>query len=315
VQTRSIGPLEVSLVGLGCNNFGRRIDADATRAVVDTALGAGITLFDTADVYGGDGRSEELLGAALRGRRDEAVIATKFGMRLDDERQGAHPAYVRQACEDSLRRLDVDHLDLYQLHRPDPDVPIEETLGALGELVQAGKVRVVGHSNLSAREMDEAEGAAATCAVPRFECAQDRWNLLERDLEEETLPAIERNGLALLPYFPLASGLLTGKYRAGEEPDPGWRLATLPAERREAQLAADRLETVERLRSFAEARGHTLLELAFSWLVAHPVVASVIAGATRPEQVEANATAVGWELSDDELAELDQLTVAQRQAS
>jgi aryl-alcohol dehydrogenase-like predicted oxidoreductase len=315
VQTRSIGPLEVSLVGLGCNNFGRRIDADATRAVVDTALGAGITLFDTADVYGGDGRSEELLGAALRGRRDEAVIATKFGMRLDDERQGAHPAYVRQACEDSLRRLDVDHLDLYQLHRPDPDVPIEETLGALGELVQAGKVRVVGHSNLSAREMDEAEGAAATCAVPRFECAQDRWNLLERDLEEETLPAIERNGLALLPYFPLASGLLTGKYRAGEEPDPGWRLATLPAERREAQLAADRLETVERLRSFAEARGHTLLELAFSWLVAHPVVASVIAGATRPEQVEANATAVGWDLSDDELAELDQLTVAQRQAS
>jgi aryl-alcohol dehydrogenase-like predicted oxidoreductase len=315
VQTRNIGPLEVSLVGLGCNNFGRRIDADATRQVVDTALDAGITLFDTADVYGGDGRSEELLGTALQGRRDEAVIATKFGMRLDDGRQGAHPAYVRRACEDSLRRLGVDHVDLYQLHRPDPDVPIEETLGALGELVEAGKVRVVGHSNLSAREMDEAEGAAATCAVPRFECAQDRWNLLERDLEEETLPAIERNGLALLPYFPLASGLLTGKYRAGEDPDPGWRLATLPAERREAQLAADRLEAVERLRAFAEARDRTLLELAFSWLAAHPVVASVIAGATRPEQVEANVAAVGWELTEDDLAEVDQLTGAARQPS
>jgi aryl-alcohol dehydrogenase-like predicted oxidoreductase len=308
VQTRSIGPLEVSLVGLGCNNFGRRLDARATRRVVDAALDAGITFFDTADVYGGDGRSEELLGAALQGRRDRAVIATKFGMALDDERQGAHPAYVRKACEDSLRRLGVEHLDLYQLHRPDPEVPIEETLGALGELVEAGKIRAVGHSNLSAEEMDDAEAAAATCAVPRFECAQERWNLLERDLEDDVLPAIERNGLALLPYFPLASGLLTGKYRAGEDPDPAWRLASLPAERRQAQLAADRLETVEDLRAFAEARGHTLLELAFSWLAAQPVVASVIAGATRPEQVEANVDAVEWTLTQDDLAEVDRST-------
>jgi aryl-alcohol dehydrogenase-like predicted oxidoreductase len=307
VQTRSIGPLEVSLVGLGCNNFGRRIDADATEQVVHAALDAGITLFDTADVYG-DGRSEELLGAALGRRRDEVVIATKFGMPLEDGRQGAQPAYVRQACEASLRRLGADHLDLYQLHRPDPEVPIAETLGALGELVEAGKVRTIGPSNLSPDEMDEAEDTAASCAVPRFECAQDRWNLLERDLERETLPAIERNGLALLPYFPLASGLLTGKYRAGEEPEPTWRLATLPDERREAQLAADRLATVERLRTFAEGHGHTLLELAFSWLAAHPVVASVIAGATRPDQIAANVSAADWALDGEDLAEIDRLT-------
>jgi aryl-alcohol dehydrogenase-like predicted oxidoreductase len=307
VQTRSLGPLDVSLVGLGCNNFGRRIDAEATERVVRTALDAGITLFDTADVYG-DGRSEELLGGALAGRRDEAVIATKFGMPLDEDRRGAHPDYVRAACDDSLRRLGVDHIDLYQLHRPDPEVPIEETLGALGELIQAGKVRTIGHSNLDPSEVDEAEAAAGTTAVPRFECAQDRWNLLERELEDGKLPAIERNGLALLPYFPLASGLLTGKYRAGQEPDPTWRLSNLPAERREAQLAEDRLATVERLRDFAAARERTLLELAFSWLASAPVVASVIAGATRPEQVTANVAATEWKLTPEELAEIDRLT-------
>jgi aryl-alcohol dehydrogenase-like predicted oxidoreductase len=307
VQTRSIGPLEVSLVGLGCNNFGRRIVGAATEQVVHAALDAGITLFDTADVYG-DGRSEELLGAALGGRRDEVVIATKFGMPMDDGSQGAHPAYVRRACDASLRRLRTDRIDLYQLHRPDPEVPIAETLGALGELVQAGKVRAIGHSNLSPQEMDEAEATAATCAVPRFECAQDRWNLLERGLERDVLPAIERNGLALLPYFPLASGLLTGKYRAGEDPEPTWRLATLPDDRREAQLAEDRLATVERLRTFAEDRGHTLLELAISWLASQPVVSSVIAGATRPAQVAANVESAGWTLEDEDLAEIDQLT-------
>jgi aryl-alcohol dehydrogenase-like predicted oxidoreductase len=307
VQTRSLGPLDVSLVGLGCNNFGRRIDAEATERVVRTALDAGITLFDTADVYG-DGRSEELLGGALAGRRDEAVIATKFGMPLDEDRRGAHPDYVRAACDDSLRRLGVDHIDLYQLHRPDPEVPIEETLGALGELIQAGKVRTIGHSNLDPSEVDEAEAAAGTTAVPRFECAQDRWNLLERELEDGKLPAIERNGLALLPYFPLASGLLTGKYRAGQEPDPTWRLSNLPAERREAQLAEDRLATVERLRTFAASRGRSLLELAISWLAVQPVVASVIAGATRPEQVTANVDAAEWKLTAEELAEVDRLT-------
>jgi aryl-alcohol dehydrogenase-like predicted oxidoreductase len=309
VETRRIGPLEVSLVGLGCNNFGRRIDAEDTRRVVHAALEAGITLFDTADAYG-DGQSEELLGAALTGRRDEAVIATKFGMQLDEHRRGAHPDYVRSACDDSLRRLGTDHIDLYQLHRPDPEVPIEETLGALDELVVAGKVRTLGHSNLDARQMDEAEAAAGAMDAARFECAQDRWNLLERDLEDDRLPAIERHGLAVLPYFPLASGLLTGKYRAGEDPDPSWRIATLPAERREAQLAADRLAMVDRLRGFAEAQGHSLLELAFCWLAAKPVVASVIAGATRPEQVTANVDALGWKLTEGELAEIDRLSAA-----
>jgi aryl-alcohol dehydrogenase-like predicted oxidoreductase len=308
VETRSIGSLEVSLVGLGCNNLGRRIDADATQAVVDTAIDAGITLFDTADVYGDDGASERLLGQALGSRREQVVVATKFGMRLDDERRGAHPDYVRSACEASLRRLGTDHLDLYQLHEPDPDVPIEETLGALDELVRAGKVRELGHSNLSGAQMDAAEEAASAAGTARFVCAQDHWSLLERALEDDGLPAIERHGLALLPYFPLASGLLTGKYRPGEEPDPGWRLATLPAERRERHLAAERLATVARLEAFAVERGHTLLELAFSWLATHRPVASVIAGATRPEQVQANAAAAGWQLSDDELGEVDRLT-------
>ncbi len=303
---RRIGPLEVSLVGLGCNNFGRRIDAAATEQVVRASLDAGITLFDTADVYG-NGRSEELLGAALAGRRDEAVVATKFGAKLDEQHRGAHPDDVGAACDDSLRRLAIDHIDLYQLHRPDPNVPIEETLGALDELIEAGKVRAIGHSNLSAQQMDEAETAAATTSA-RFVCAQDRWNLLERELEDGTLAAIERNQLTVLPYFPLASGLLTGKYRAGEDPDPSWRIATLPDDRRQTQLADDRLATVERLRGFAEARGRSLLELAFSWLAAQPVVASVIAGATRPEQVRSNVDAVGWALTDDELEEIDRQT-------
>ena len=307
METRRIGPLDVSLVGLGCNNFGRRIDADATREVVHTALDAGVTLFDTADVYG-HGQSEEMLGAALAGRRDEAVIATKFGMALDDHRRGAHPDYVRSACEDSLRRLGTDRIDLYQLHQPDPDVPIEETLGALDELVTEGKVRVIGHSNFSPEQMDVAEATARSTGHARFVCAQEEWSLLARELEEAKLSAIERNDLALLPFFPLASGLLTGKYRADTEPDPSWRLARLPEERREAQLAADRLATVERLRGVAEAHGRSLLELAFSWLAAHPRVASVIAGATRPEQVTANVTAVGWKLDEDVLAEVDEAT-------
>lgn len=308
METRSIGSLEVSLVGLGCNNFGRRIDADATPGVVDAAIDAGITLFDTADIYGVDGASERLLGQALGSRRDQVVVATKFGMELDDERRGAHPDHVGSACEASLRRLGTDRIDLYQLHQPDPDVPIAETLGALDELVRAGKVRELGHSNLSAEQMDDAEVAARSAGTPRFVCAQDHWSLLERGLEDGALPAIERHGLALLPYFPLASGLLTGKYRPDTEPDPTWRLATLPAEGRERHLAQERLETVARLEAFATQHGHTLLELAFSWLAAHAPVASVIAGATRPEQVRANAAAVAWELSADDLAEVDRLT-------
>jgi aryl-alcohol dehydrogenase-like predicted oxidoreductase len=308
VESRTIGSLPVSVVGLGCNNLGGRIDAAATQQVVDAAIDAGITLFDTADIYGGNGASERLLGRALGSRRDQVVVATKFGMELDEDRRGAHPDYVRAACEASLRRLGADHIDLYQLHQPDPDVPIEETLGALDELVRAGKVRELGHSNLSAEQMDAAEAAARSTGTARFVCAQDHWSLLERDLEDGALPAIERHGLALLPYFPLASGLLTGKYRPDADPDPTWRLATLPAERRERHLGQERLATVARLEAFAVDQGHTLLELAFSWLAAHAPVASVIAGATRPEQVRANAAAVAWELSADDLAEVDRLT-------
>jgi aryl-alcohol dehydrogenase-like predicted oxidoreductase len=308
VQTRKLGALEVSVVGLGCNNFGRRIDADATQAVVDAALDAGVTFFDTADVYNGDlGWSEELLARALGPRRDQVVIATKFGAPLDDDRRGAHPDYVRSACDDSLRRLGSDHIDLYQLHVPDPQVPIVETLGALGELVEAGKVREIGHSNFSGAQIDEAE-AAATAGTPRFVSAQNQWSLLDRDVEADVLPAARRHGLAVLPYFPLSSGLLTGKYRQGQDPDPSWRLARIPAERRDRFLNDARLATVEQLRLFAEERGRTLLELAMSWLAGQDIVASVIAGATTPAQVRANAAAASWQLGPEELAELDRIT-------
>jgi aryl-alcohol dehydrogenase-like predicted oxidoreductase len=309
VQTRSIGSVDVSVVGLGCNNFGGRIDAEATDGVVGAALEVGITLFDTAEVYGGGGTSEELLGRALGSRRDEVVIATKFGMEIPDRVPGgASPERVREAVEGSLRRLGTDRVDLYQLHRPDPDVPIAETLGALDELVAAGKVVEIGHSNLDAGQIDEAERVAAEIGSARFVCAQDRWSLLDRDVEGDVVPAVERHGLAFLPYFPLSSGVLTGKYRPDREPDPQWRLASIPEERRRNFLDDERLAVVADLTEFAEARGHTILELAFSWLLAHDVVASVIAGATRPEQVRANADAAGWVLSDDDLAEVDRIT-------
>jgi aryl-alcohol dehydrogenase-like predicted oxidoreductase len=308
VDTRRIGSLEVSLVGLGCNNFGRRCDADGTRAVVDAALDAGITLFDTADTYGGDGASERLLARALGPRRGEVVLATKFGMELDEQRRGAHPDYVASACEASLRRLDTDVIDLYQLHRPDDDVPIAETLGALDELVRSGKVREIGHSNLSAAQADEAATEAAANGTVRFVSAQDHWSLLERDAEGGILQAVERHGLAVLPYYPLASGLLTGKYTQGAEVDPTWRLAALPEERRARQLDEGRVATARALEAFAVERGHTLLELAVSWLACQAPVASVIAGATRPEQVRANAAAAGWRLTPAELAEVDTIT-------
>lgn len=308
METRAIGSLSVSLVGLGCNNFGRRLDAEGTRAVVTAALDHGITLFDTADVYGGDGLSERLLGEALGGRRDEAVVATKFGMPLDDERRGAHPDYVRRACEDSLRRLHTDRIDLYQLHAPDPDVPIEETLGALDELVTAGKVREIGSSNFSGGQLDEAERGAAERGTARFVSAQNRWSALSRGVEEDVVPAARRNGLTMLPYFPLASGLLTGKYRPGAEPDPDWRIASMPEDRRRDLLDEARLRRVVALEDVAREHGHSLLELAFSWLATQDVVASVIAGATRPEQVASNVIAAGWRLDADALAAVDEIT-------
>ncbi len=302
MEKRRIGALEISVVGLGCNNFGPRLDADRTAEVVHTALDAGINFFDTADIYG-KGQSEEFLGRALAGRRADVIIATKFGMPMDENRRGARPEYIRQAAEDSLRRLGTDYIDLYQIHEPDPDVPIEETLGALDELVRAGKVREIGCSNFSAAQLREAETASATGEMARFVSVQNEYSLLHREPEAEVLPECERLGIAFIPYFPLASGLLTGKYHRGEPAPAGTRLAL--SERYGRLLTDENLDRVEALRDFAESRRHTLLDLAFSWLLTPPAVASVIAGATRPEQVRTNAAAAGWRLSPEELRELD----------
>jgi len=299
VEKRHIGSLEVSVVGLGCNNFGRRLDFDATKAVVDAALEAGITFFDTADTYDGT-RSEEYLGRALGRRREDVVLATKFGSRIDEQRRGARPEYVRKAVEDSLLRLGTDRIDLYQLHTPDPSVPIEETLGALDELVKAGKVREIGCSNFSADRLREAEEAAHEGAA-RFMSVQNEYSLLHREPEGDVLPECERLGIAFIPYFPLANGLLTGKYRRGQDAPTGSRLNSGRSER---LLTERNLDIVERLIEFSQRQGHTILELAFSWLLARPAVASVIAGATSPEQARSNAAAAGWKLTDEELAEI-----------
>ena len=302
---RNIGSLEVSVVGLGCNNFGGRIDADRTAAVVATALEEGITYFDTADIYGGT-RSEELLGSALGRRRDQVVVATKFGMPIDADHTGAKPDYVRRALEDSLRRLGTDHVDLYQLHQPDPETPIADTLEALDELVQAGKIREIGCSNFSAAQIREAEAAVREGAA-RFVSVQNEYNLLKREVELDVLHECESLGLAFIPYYPLASGVLTGKYRRGEPPPPGTRLAGMAGARTETLLSDETFRVVENFEAFAIRCGHSLLELAFAWLIARPVVASVIAGATTPEQVRANARASNWRLTGSELAEIDKL--------
>ena len=303
MEKRKIGSLQVSVVGLGCNNFGWRLDADATAKVVHGALDAGVNFLDTADIYGGT-KSEEYLGRALRGHREQAVVATKFGMKVDDQRHGAKPAYVRQAAEDSLRRLGTDYIDLYQLHQPDPETPMADTLAALGELVKAGKVREIGCSNFSAQQIREAE-AALPPGGAHFVSVQNEYSLLHRDPEREVLPECGRSGLTFLPYFPLANGLLTGKYRAGRPAPQGTRIST--QERFGKLLNQRNLELVEGLIRFAESRGHTILELAFSWLLAHPVVASVIAGATSEQQVRSNAGAAGWKLTPADLAEVDRI--------
>jgi aryl-alcohol dehydrogenase-like predicted oxidoreductase len=303
LETRRIGSLEVSVVGLGCNNFGWKLDEHATAAVVHAALDAGITFFDTADIYGST-QSEAFLGRALGTRRDHAVIATKFGMAVDDRRRGARPEYVRQACEDSLRRLGTDRIDLYQLHQPDPSVPIQDTLGALNDLVRAGKVREIGCSNFSVEQLREAEAAVHPGAA-RFVSVQNEYNLLHRDPERDVIPECRRLGMAFLPFFPLASGLLTGKYRQGQPPPEGSRLATVD---RFAKTATDRsLAIVESLFQFATSHGHTLLELAISWLARHPTVASVIAGATSPQQVKTNAAGARWAFTAEESAEVEEL--------
>lgn len=300
METRKIGSLEVSVVGLGCNNFGRRLDAAQTAAVIDAALAAGITLLDTADVYGG-GQSETFIGQALGRRRNDVVIATKFGNPMDEQGRGASPAYIQRAVEASLRRLKTDRIDLYQLHRPDPDTPIAETLGALSDLVQAGKVREIGCSNFLVEQIRAAEAVGGA----RFVSVQNEYSLLKREPEQGVLAECERSGIAFLPYFPLASGLLTGKYRRGQAAPEGSRLSSSPNAAN--QLSDHNLAIVEELIQFVEARGHTILELAVSWLLARPVVASVIAGATRSEQVRANVSAAAWRLTDAELDEIDNI--------
>ncbi len=304
METRRIGSLEVSAVGLGCNNFGTRLDYFGTAAVVETALDAGVTLFDTADVYG-RGRSEDFLGSILAPHRSRVVIATKFGMDMGGGRKGAGADYVRRAVEDSLRRLRTDHIDLYQLHRPDPGTPVEQTLAALDELVRSGKVREIGCSFFTAPELRTAREAAGAGA--KFSSVQNEYSLLHREPEGGVLAECERQALAFLPYYPLACGLLTGKHARGRPVPPDSRLAG-NADWARRFLTDRNLALAGRLGEFSAARGHTLLELAISWLLSRPVVASVIAGASSPEQVRANAAAGSWRMAADHLAEIDKLT-------
>ena len=309
MRTKMLGSLEVSVVGVGCNNFGGRIDAEQTAAVVNAAIDNGITLFDTADVYGGAGKSEALLGAALGSRRDEVLIATKFGMPMGPEgHAGASRRWIEQAVEDSLRRLGTDRIDLYQLHEPDNDTPIEETLAALDDLVKAGKVREIGNSNFDGAQIAAADDAAKTNGTARFVSAQNYYNVLNRHVEKDVAPAVRERELGILPYFPLAHGLLTGKYRRGEAPPEGTRLARLPAERADRVLSEKNFDTVDALEKIAADAGHSVLDLAIAWLAAQPHVGSVIAGATKPEQVAANAAAADWILDAATLAAIDEVS-------
>jgi len=302
MERRAIGSLQVSLVGLGCNNFGMRIDDAATERVVAAALDSGINFFDTADIYGAT-KSEEFLGRALKGRRQQAIVATKFGMAVDEHRKGARPDYVRRACDDSLKRLGIDSIDLYQLHQPDPSVPIADTLGALNDLVTAGKVKEIGCSNFSAEQLDEATRATESGAA-KFVSVQNEYSLLNREPEKSVLSACERLGLAFLPYFPLASGLLTGKHDPVKGAPKDSRLSLSWTSRFTSEK---NVRIAEALKAFAAARNHTLLELAFSWLASRTKVASVIAGATSPEQIRTNAAAATWSLTREDLAEVDRL--------
>ena len=313
MEKRKLGAsgIAVSLVGLGANNFGGRTDFDASRLVVNKALDLGVTLFDTSDNYGNRGGSEEFLGRILGARRSDVVLATKFGLPMDDtgKLRGASRRYAAQAVEASLRRLKTDWIDLYQVHFPDPRTPIEETLRALDDLMQSGKVRSVGCSNFSAAQLEEAIGVSQRSHLVSFVTCQDEYNVLERDLEKDRLPIMRRHGMGLLPYFPLASGLLTGKYRQDAPPPSGTRFAGNVPRGKDAFLNARNWRVVEALGAFAAARGHTLLELAMSWLASRPYVPSIIAGATKPEQIEQNIAAVGWTLSPADLAEIDRITL------
>ena len=300
--------LKVSEIGLGCNNFGMRLDQEGTNAVIAAAIDEGVTFMDTADVYGGRGKSEELMGVALKGRRHEVILATKFASPMGDgpDKRGGSRRYIMDAVEASLKRLQTDYIDLYQMHQPDRDTPIEETLGALDDLVTQGKVRYIGNSNFTGWMIADADWTARNEHLSRFVSAQNNYSLLERRVEHEVTPACDRFGLGMLPYFPLASGLLTGKYARGEAPPEGTRLANF-GPRAAAALNDNNFDKLDRLTAWAQERGHTLLELAFAWLLGHKVVSSVIAGATKPGQVTANAATASWKLTPEEVAEVTKL--------
>ena len=309
MQTRNLGRsgLRVSLVGLGCNNFGGRIDLEATRKVVDAAIEHGITLFDTADIYGEKGGSETALGQVLGARRKDIVLASKFGMRMFHGGEGGSRRYIMSAVEESLTRLKTDWIDLYQFHKPDPLTPIDETLRAMDDLLRQGKVRYIGCSNMVAWQVADAQWTARDLGLGGFASAQDEYSLLKRGAEKDLIPAIAHYGMGLLPYFPLANGALTGKYKRGAAMPEGARLTKLP-ERAGQIFSEDNWHKIEGLTAFAEQRGHSLVELAFSWLAAQPAVSSVIAGATRPEQIAANVKAADWALTAEDLAEIDAIT-------
>lgn len=309
MKQRTLGNsgLLVSVVGLGCNNFGMRCDLDASRAVIDKAIDSGITLFDTADVYGSRGGSETILGEVLGSRRDEIVLATKFRFAMDEagKKQGASRRYIMSAVEASLTRLKTDWIDLYQLHSVDIQTPMEETLRALDDLIRQGKVRYVGCSNVPAWQVADAHWIAKSLGINGFVSCQDEYSLIVRDIEKELVPATKAYGLGILPYFPLACGMLTGKYKRDVMPE-GARL-TNTARLADKYMTDQNWQIVESLEAFASARNHSLLELAFSWLASQPTVSSVIAGATKPEQVEQNVAAADWELTADELSEVGKI--------
>jgi aryl-alcohol dehydrogenase-like predicted oxidoreductase len=298
-----LGPLDVSIVGLGCNNFGGRLGRARTGAVVGAALESGVTFLDTADVYGNKGGSERALGEALRGRRGDVVLATKFGHQMGDSLGGGAPEYVAKALDASLERLATDHVDLLYYHRPDGVTPVADTVGAMAELVATGKVRAIGLSNVTVAQLDEAAAVAQIAAV------QNEYSLLARSAERDVIPRCRELGIGFVPYFPLASGFLTGKYRPGAAA-PGSRLAAdagLDEGARVTPLASASFDAIERLERFAAQREHSLVELAIAALASRPGVSSVIAGATSPEQVTANAASGGWQLTPDELDMLTQL--------
>ncbi|MAI15289.1 MAG: aldo/keto reductase [Rhodospirillaceae bacterium] len=311
MEYRNLGSsgLRVSLVGLGCNNFGMRSDLEQTRAVVDRAFDLGITLFDTADMYGGRGGSETQLGKILGHRRKDIVLASKFGMAMSDDgtKIGASRRYIISAVEDSLKRLKTDWIDLYQLHQPDPLTPLDETMQALDDLVAQGKIRYIGCSNLPSWQVVESQWISKSMGLNRFISCQDEYNILNRNVEAELIPAMQKYGCGLLPYFPLASGLLTGKYKRTEMPE-GARLTDMPTFANRIYLTDENFDIVDNLNKFAHKTGHSILELAFGWMASRPTTASIIAGATKPEQIDANVAAVNWVLSQSEIDEVDKIS-------